>query len=290
MAYFLFIDESGHDGRNSPYEVLAGVAVADCDLWNLVCALREAEWRHFGRRYTDGDGNELKAKKILKRKTFRMAAQLPPIEFEERRAAAKRALDNGAGASKLELTALSQAKLAYVEEALDICARFRCRAFASVVEQGAPRPTRQHLRKDYAYLFERFFYFLEDRERDEMGIVVFDESEKSQSHLLLGQMDDYFERTDKGRFRAGRIVPEPLFVHSDLTTGVQLADLVAYIVSWQVRFKPNMTAPSRDELSDLGARVCSLRYLSHNREIEGVGMGDVWSFCFLDDLRPKSDK
>ena len=29
MAFFLFIDESGQDRRNSPYEVLAGVAVED---------------------------------------------------------------------------------------------------------------------------------------------------------------------------------------------------------------------------------------------------------------------
>ena len=131
---------------------------------------------------------------------------------------------------------------------------------------------------------------MEDIAPDEMGIVVFDESEKSQSHLLLGQMDDYFGRTSKGRFRAGQIVPEPLFVHSDLTTGVQLADLVAYIVSWQVRFRPNMTAPRREELADLGERVCNLRYLSRNREIEGVGVGDVWSFCFLDDLRPRNER
>ena len=48
------------------------------------------------------------------------------------------------------------------------------------------------LRKDYAYLFERFFYFLEDNAAREQGIVVFDELEKSQSHLLIDQMHRYF--------------------------------------------------------------------------------------------------
>jgi len=43
MAYFLSVDESGHDRRESPYEVLAGVAVEDRDLWNLIQALRAAE-------------------------------------------------------------------------------------------------------------------------------------------------------------------------------------------------------------------------------------------------------
>ena len=32
MAYFLFVDESGQDHRESPCEVLAGVAVEDRDL------------------------------------------------------------------------------------------------------------------------------------------------------------------------------------------------------------------------------------------------------------------
>jgi hypothetical protein len=97
------------------------------------------------------------------------------------------------------------------------------------VIRGAPAPPiSTHLRKDYAYLFERFYYFLEDADPSALGIVVFDELDKAQSHILLAQMDRYFKVTQKGRQRSGRIIPEPFFVHSDLTTGVQLADLVAY--------------------------------------------------------------
>lgn len=67
MAYFLFIDESGIDGHESPYEVLAGVAIEDCVLWNLVWELQAAEVHRFGRRYSAGT-RELKGKKILKPK------------------------------------------------------------------------------------------------------------------------------------------------------------------------------------------------------------------------------
>jgi hypothetical protein len=52
MACFLFIDESGQDHKESPYEVLAGVAIKDADLWNIVQALHDAEVAHFGRRYS----------------------------------------------------------------------------------------------------------------------------------------------------------------------------------------------------------------------------------------------
>jgi hypothetical protein len=91
--------------------------------------------------------------------------------------------------------------------------------------------------KTYAFLFERFFHFLNSRPESPrpMGTVIFDEVEKTQSQILIEQMERYFLHTAKGKVRSRLIVPEPLFVHSDLTTMIQMADLVAYIVSWGVR-------------------------------------------------------
>ncbi len=68
-------------------------------------------------------------------------------------------------------------------------------------------------------------------EWDEGGIVVFDELEKSQSHVLINQMAEYFVRTANGRLRASRILPEPLFVHGELTSLVQVADIAVYVIS-----------------------------------------------------------
>lgn len=160
MAYFLFIDESGQDHKASPYEVLAGIAIEDQDLWNLIVAVQHLEERIFMRRYSSNRA-ELKGKRMLKRKVFRQASMLPVIPEEERRQFAKRCLENGDVARKPELTALAQAKIAYVNEVFDICARFRCRVFASIVTKTAPAPpSSEHLRKDYSYLFQRFFHFL----------------------------------------------------------------------------------------------------------------------------------
>src|SRR6185312_8821637 len=225
MAYFLFIDESGQDHRSSPYEVLAGIAIEDQDLWNLIIAIQDAKKRIFMRRYS-ADRSELKGKRMLKAKVFRLAAQLAPFPEDERRELAKLCLDNGSGAGRSELTALAQAKIAYVNEVFEICSRYRCRAFASIVTKDAPTPpSSEYLRKDYAYLFERFFYYLEDVSPSSAGIVVFDELEKSRSHLLVEQMDRYFRRSIKGRQMSGQIILEPFFVRSDLTTGIQVADL-----------------------------------------------------------------
>jgi len=281
------VDESGQDHRESPCEVLAGMAVEDRDLWNLVQSLQEAEVRHFGTRYSAGE-RELKAKKLLKTKTYKLAATAPPFPAEERRQLAKSALEVGESAGRKELAALSQAKLAYVTDVLDICARYRCRAFASIVDKTSPRPSPDHLRKDYAYLFERFYYFLEDWKAAPSGVIVFDELEKSQSHLLLSQMDRYFRFTARGKQRAGQIIPEPFFVHSDLTTGVQLADLIAYIISWGARVK-GMSQPVRPELAGLATQVMGLRYRTE-RGMEGKLNYIIWSFAVITDLRSKEDK
>ena len=224
MAWFLFIDESGHDRTASPYEVLAGVAIHDQALRKVIDQLHQTEIRAFGRRYSDGK-RELKGRVLLKNKVFRqkgMGVQVDPAEIP---ALAQAALDDGAQADNRMLKALAIAKVTYVHSVFQICTQLGCRAFASIVETDARPTVSGGLRKDYAYLFERFFYFLEDNAAEEQGIVVFDELEKSQSHVLIDQMRRYFAKTAVGLQRANRIIPEPFFVHSDLTTGVQIADL-----------------------------------------------------------------
>ena len=286
MAHLLFVDESGHDRKKSPYEVLAGVAVEDRDLWNLIQSLKDSELKHFGRPYR-GPDRELKATRLLKTKTFRLAAQLAPMEAAERAVLAERCLDSGASAGMRELTALAQAKIAYVADALATCIRFRCRAFASIVSVDSPVPDPgEQLRKDYSYLFERFYYYLEDLGPDAPGLVVFDELDKTKSHLLVDQMDFYFQHTRKGRGRAGRIIPEPFFVHSDLTTGIQLADFVAYLVSWGFR-NDVLQAPRRAELAPLVRLVEEMWYRSARTKARPFR---VWSYTYIPDLRARSER
>ncbi|MEJ2431565.1 MAG: DUF3800 domain-containing protein, partial [Deltaproteobacteria bacterium] len=152
----------------------------------------------------------------------------------------------------------------------------------------SPRPMPEHLRKDYAYLFERFYYFLEDYGPASMGIVAFDELERSRSHILIDQMDRYFRTTLNGQARAGRIIPEPFFVHSDLTTGVQLADIVAYLISWGFR-TGELTEPARPELKKFVDSVCLLRYKAV-RTVEGNANFQIWSFAIIDDLRSREER
>jgi len=289
MSYLLFIDESGHDKHESPYEVLAGIIVQDQDVWNLITDLNTLEERIFGIRYSK-EKEEIKGKKFLKRKVFRLAEQSEIFEDDVRRKFARECiLDGAANASKKHLTALSQAKLKYVEEALQLCSRFHCKACASIVDIDAPRSGNEALRKDYSYLFERFYYFLEDHPQKPQGIVVFDELEKMQSKILLNQMERYFCDTQKGRIRSNQVIPEPFFVHSDLTTLIQIADLIAYIISWGFRISGSMVRPHRIELNKYAELVASLRYKTI-REVHGNPNYQIWSFAFIDDLRGWEEK
>ena len=284
MSYLCFLDESGQDHRESPYEVRSAVAVHDSRLWDLVVALRNAEHRQFETSYA-GPGRELKAKALLKRQTYRMAAQMGPFEPDERRQLACGALLDGAHPTRRGLTALAQAKLAFCEEALRLCAEHGVACFASIVHPLAPTGAGRGLRKDYSYLFQRLYYFLEQQDPVDRGLLVMDELDHGQARLLIAQMSEYFQRTRFGRARCRRIVPQPFFVHSELTTGVQIADLVAYVLSWNVRLE-GMERPSRSELRPLGDLV---RGHQRTYRVSGLAYG-VSSFVYLDDLRTRGEK
>lgn len=293
----LFVDESGQDHRDTPYEILAGVAILESNLWNFVLAVQNLETELFGIRLADV-GVEIKGKKLLKRKVFRHASQSEQLEPEARRALCVEFLQKGrrealGGAmetrNRIEFAAYGQAVLEFVRRVFDLCAAYRVKVFASMVEPIAPRPGADFLRKDYAYLFERFFYFLEDSGTNEMGIVVFDELEKAQCRILIGQMERYFATTSRGYIRSARIIPEPFFVHSDLTTAIQIADIVAYSINWGLRLN-KMTKPTRTELEEFGQRAFDLRYVGRRVSDADSQIWPVYGITYIEDLRPKNER
>ncbi|MEX2589236.1 MAG: DUF3800 domain-containing protein [Chitinophagales bacterium] len=281
MAYFFFIDESGIDRQDSFYEVLAAVSIEDSNLWNIVIQLKNIEEQLLGTRYSGSD-REIKGRKFLKRKVFRQAAYCDPIPDEERRLLAKQCLADGAHADKKQMAALAKAKLEYVRQLLEICSRFRIKIYASISSEpirASDEIDEGLLRRDYVYLFERIYYYLEDKNQQHQGIVVFDELEKSKSHVLVSELENYFKRTRKGRQRSGLVIPEPFFVQSDLTTGIQIADIIAYIISWGFRLK-DMNKPKRPELDEFVELIKPMRYRTF-REIDDISDMEIWSVIYV---------
>ena len=102
-------------------------------------------------------------------------------------------------------------------------------------------------------------------------------------------MERYFLQTEKGYQRSSRIVPEPFFVHSDLTTAVQLADIVAYCFNWGVRLN-NMTEPTRREIEPLAEVAFNMRYVGKRFDETDGREWPVYGVFYLDDLRPRQER
>jgi len=295
----LFIDESGHDRSGTPCEVLAGVAVAEDSLWNLVRAVRAIERELFGDYLRTFLIEERKAKRLLKTKRFKSANRNVPIAANELTSLAHSALAKGKTAreqgaaddrtTERELVGYSRQVLRFVHEVLNTAASFNVQVFASMVDPNSPRPPAGTLRKDYIYLFERYFYFLETLPPKERGLVVFDELEKSQAHGLVGQMAAYFLGHQEGLYRSSRIVPEPFFVHSDLTTGVFLADLTAYILGWGWRLN-KMPQPVRAELQPYATKLHDMQFHGQKPKQDGSGIWQLHGITYVDDLRGQADR
>lgn len=304
MSYFLFVDESGHDRKLAPAEVLGGFAIRDGALWSFIQAVYALQAEIFGVTYPalnaerraarveapeeDFDVKEIKGDNFLNHRVFKKASLFGAFKPDERRKLAEFCLRNGANADKKSLSALAQAKLEYVKRLFDLCSKFRGQCLGIVVPVDAPGDRKvpaSVLRKDYAYLFERFFYFVDSKSTEHAGIIVFDELDKSASHILLGQMQAYYRDSKTGQDRSERLVPEPFFVHSDLTVGIQLADLIAYVLSWGHGFDRNAIVPKpRAELAPYVKQVESLKIDSRVNGTKSDGIYVVY------DLRSRSEK
>lgn len=122
------------------------------------------------------------------------------------------------------------------DRVFDLLDRHGAVIFASAVPCGAARPPKDAppspdiLRKDYTFLLERFFYFLEYHRQ--MGLLVMDEVEKTEDRRFVQRLHDYFVKTANGRARSKWIVPAPFFVASDMALPVQIADVVTYALNW----------------------------------------------------------
>jgi hypothetical protein len=102
-------------------------------------------------------------------------------------------------------------------------------------------------------------------------------------------MERYFLETAKGYRRSSRIVPEPFFVHSDLTMAVQLADIVAYCFNWGTRLS-KMTKPIRKEIEPFSSIAFDMRYIGKRFDDSGESEWPVYGVFYLDDLRPKQER
>ena len=118
MSWLLFLDESGHDHKNMPYEVRGGVAVHVSRLWPFVRAVQQIELDAFGAALILYQ-KELKGSTLLDAKRFKFAGQASTMNDEERRKHCRSFLTKGLekknNQTRDEFTAYGQACLAMAD-------------------------------------------------------------------------------------------------------------------------------------------------------------------------------
>ena len=287
MSWLLFMDESGHDHRNMPLEVRGGIAIHASRIWDFVRSFHRAEESVFGFRLAER-GMELKGSKLLESKRCEWADQEAELDDAARRNGVTRFVTKSQqkfGPSRREFTAYGQACRLMAKRMFSLLETHEAVLFASVIPRGVKPPKdfrfSNYLRKDQIFMQERFYWFLEARQ--ECGLFVMDQTEKQNDKRYLRRLHDYYTKTRKGRSRAKWIVPSPMFVDSELSPGVQAADLCLYCINWGFRRAEwGFRGATRDDIHAGFAGLCG-KLQFHGTAVESGKEYPIHGIVFVPD-------
>jgi hypothetical protein len=290
-----FIDESGIDRQAAPYVVLAAVSIHEDRVWPLVLAQRKLKERFLSsfdpQTTIPQESQEPKTSDLLRAQAFKLAGVRPWLTDAEIESCVREArLRRGQPLAHHVLAATNQGKIRYVEELLALCKMVDARVFATVTEKTAPiQKNRDYLGKDFSFLFQRVYAYLEQQASGERGLLVFDERDDAFSKKLIDQMHRYFCDTMNGQLRAARVLPSPFFARSHLMPALQVADAAAYIINWAFRAGP-LTAPKREELVYLALRLRQMQFVGTRVNRFATAEIPLWGITRIGDLRPRTEQ
>lgn len=284
MAWLLFLDESGHDHKQMPYEVRGGIALEDSKLWPFTRAMRQLEMESFGCSLHEFQ-KEIKGSTLLDAKRFRFANQAAPMSPIERQKHCRAFLMKGmqkAGPNSSEFCAYGQACIEMATGIFQLLREHGAVLFASMIPRGTGKETESnedYLRKDQVFLLERFFYFLEKEKQN--GLLVMDGTEKQLDRRFVRKLERYFTMTATGRYRTQWIVPTPFFVSSDMAYPIQAADVCIYCVNWAFRLpKQGMNEPIREDIHrEFFDWLRALQF--HGDGYRDGNVFETWGICYV---------
>ncbi len=277
MSYMLFMDESGHDHKALPYEVRGGLCLEVAKVWEITQQIKRLEYACFG-DHLNKYGSEIKAVKLLEKKRFKWAAAAPPFPAEQRRELARTFLARTARKEEPPpdtWRAYGQASIEFSRGLVNLLIRNEVKLIASMIPKGSEsRPAevnQDFIRKDLTFLFERYFYFLEDHQSD--GILVLDETDRVDDQRYLRKLERYFSVNDKGKQHSSLILPSPLFISSDMSYAIQAVDVLIYMIGTAYRPKySNIQAERREDVAGLVGRLLPrLVYKTKRSAPDGTG-------------------
>jgi hypothetical protein len=138
MSWLLFMDESGHDHKQMPYEVRGGVALHAKKLWPFEQAWRQLELSAFGAELALYK-KEIKGSKLADKDRFKWAAQAPPMPGDQRRKHCLGFLTKGLEKkppNRQEFTAYGQASLEMARGVFQLLRDHEAVLFAAAIPRG----------------------------------------------------------------------------------------------------------------------------------------------------------
>lgn len=224
----IFIDESWQtlDPAGKKVCVLSAVAINDNDfneysrnIWNL-------KTKHLGPKCGD---IEIKGKDIFKNYNFRLEAKgIISRELSLARDILRYGIDHGAKAFASIVFDQEQVQLDCADEKL--------------------------LERPFLFLFERINLFMQEKHPDSMAALIFDDRNLGQNERISASVSNFFHLSRAGK-AFDRIIKVPFFAISSENVGIQLADMVAYLVGKE-------TTQDKKVVADLWKEVKKMEFIS----------------------------
>lgn len=253
----MFIDEPGDHQSSLPYGSLTGVALKDTYVWELVKKLNKTH-EHYATLCQENN--------VPFGSVFSVQSDLT---------------ESLIGKSGNNAMPLHKLHIEYFKFCLDLLRDYEAILFAIVIPRKDLRlRLDRQLRKDYSFLFERYFHFLNSHHDNQIGYLIRSKYNNESRCVDELQIRDYFNNTTKGRLRSRLIMPEILSCDGSMSVLVHVSRIITFVVSQSVRMS-GMDIPVNTSLLEV-ANLCNKLRFSY---VADNGKKD-WSFKFVSDLSP----
>jgi hypothetical protein len=277
-----YIDSSGYTKDGTPCAVLAGVAVLEDRLWNVVQGL---EWLGRSILFIDEPtSGDLKGRELLQKLPEQLESGLESMKRADVLAALK-ATGKWRGFGGLpprERQAWALQARSYVEGVFQICEWNSVTAVGSIAAKSVlDNPAdheRGYLSQDQVNLLHSIFTLMEAKYPGQRAYLHLDNEDHEIMKRLSKSMGRYLAATDAGRDIAEVVLYPPTFVDSAIAPIITIADVVAYCMNWAYRIRPRMSEAVRPELRNFAKRIAGLAKYEKEGRIE-------WTIKYTADLR-----
>lgn len=241
-----FIDESWQTTQDKKYKVgiLAATQIKSHDFNKCSQEIYQFKLKHLGH---EGSDVEIKGNGIFRRYVF-----------------------------DLESKGIVSKELNLARDILTYLRTIGVTLFGSVVfeehEMDLECANSHQLERPFVFLFERINLFMKENCPGEMAHLIFDDRGVEANQKISASVSNFFHRSYKGK-EFDSIIKVPTFAISTQNIGIQLADMVAYILGAHV--------VRRREVQEFYKKIKDLEFKSRTLFNTGSSMEPHYGFKYL---------